>query len=220
MKILIFGDVHGNLVSLEKLFEIEKNNFDAFICHGDVVNYGPWTNECLEFLYQKKEYGTLLKGNHEEYYLDGNYPGTNEVAKSFYEFCYPKFNDQYLPFILSFEKSKIIGEFSIMHTFGEKYIFKDTDLKGSEFKNNTIVGHSHQQFHRLIDSKNLYNTGSLGQNRMMLNVANYLILDLKKNTIEMESFIFDIKKVISEMEYHKYPEICLNYYKSKKTVNE
>lgn len=220
MKILIFGDIHGNLVALEKLFEIEKNTFDHFVCHGDIVNYGPWTNDCLNFLDQKKNLGTFLRGNHEEYFIKGAYPGTNEIAKAFFNFCYPKFDDKYLPFISSFEKKVSMGEFSIMHTFNEKYIFQDTEVDGSEFENNTIVGHSHQQFHRKIDCKNLYNTGSLGQNRSLLNVANYLILDTKRNNVELKSFIFDIQKVISEMEVQKYPEICLNYYKSKKTINE
>jgi predicted phosphodiesterase len=220
MKLLIFGDVHGNLISLEKLFQIEKNNFDSFVCHGDIVNYGPWTNECLEFLSQKKEAGVFLKGNHEEYYLEGFYPGSNEVAKSFFDFCFPRFDNKYLPFISEFNKSYKTEVFKVMHTFGDKYIFQDTDINEMEFENNTIIGHSHQQYHRVIDNKNLYNTGSLGQNRALLNLANYLLVDMKTGKIEMKSFIFDINKIISEMEAQKYPEICLNYYKSKKTVNE
>lgn len=220
MKILVFGDVHGNLVSLEKLFTVEKGNFDQFICHGDIVNYGPWTNECLEFLYQKRDSGIFLQGNHEEYYINGVYPGSNEVAKSFFNFCYPGFDKAWLPFISGFTKDTSAGAFTVMHTFGEKYIFQDTEINESEFKDNTVVGHSHQQYHRIVGSKNLYNTGSLGQNRALLDVANYLILDTQTNKVECKSFEFDIQKVISEMEARKYPEICLNYYKSKKTVNE
>lgn len=220
MKILIFGDVHGNLVALEKLFEIEKNNYDAFVCHGDIVNYGPWTNECIEFLLQKKDSGFFLKGNHEEYYIEGSYPGSNEVAKSFFNFCFPKFNDKYLPFITQFNEKFTKDSFSIMHSIKGMYIFKDTDIENLEFENNTIVGHSHQQFHRISKQRNLYNTGSLGQNRALLNVSEYLILDTHKKNVEMKSFLFDIKKVISEMEVQKYPEICLNYYKSKNTVDE
>ena len=50
MILTIFGDVHGNLVALEKLFKIENEQTDLFVCHGDIVNYGPWTNECIAFL--------------------------------------------------------------------------------------------------------------------------------------------------------------------------
>ncbi|WP_202924428.1 metallophosphoesterase family protein [Flavobacterium phycosphaerae] len=82
MKIIIFGDVHGNLVALEELFRLEKTESDAFICHGDVVNYGPWTNDCIQYLKEISNV-TLLKGNHEKYFIDGLYDGTNEIAQAF-----------------------------------------------------------------------------------------------------------------------------------------
>ncbi|MBW8523174.1 metallophosphoesterase [Chryseobacterium chendengshani] len=219
MKILVFGDVHGNLIALEELFRLEKGNYDRFVCHGDIVNYGPWTNECIEFL-SYQENGIFLKGNHEEYYLEKYYPGSNEVAKSFFEFCYPQFNNKLLPVISKFEDSLSIGDFNIKHSIDGLYIFEDTNIEYLDFENNSIVGHSHQQFHRIIDDKNLYNTGSLGQNRALLDVANYLIIDTDTNNVELKSFIFDIQKVISKMEELKYPFICLNYYKSKNTVNK
>jgi len=219
MRILVFGDVHGNLIALEELFKIEKDNYDQFICHGDIVNYGPWTNECLEFLSQQRN-GILLKGNHEEYYLEKFYPGSNEVAKSFFEFCYPQFEDKFLPIISTFKGEYSIGNFKVRHSIEGLYIFKDTDIKNLNFEDNTIVGHSHQQFHRVISGKNLYNTGSLGQNRALLDVANYLIIDTETNVVELKSFVFDIQKVLSKMESLKYPSICLNYYKSKNTINK
>lgn len=219
MKVLIFGDVHGNLVALEKLFQIEQDNYDQFVCHGDIVNYGPWTNECLEFLSLQKN-GIFLKGNHEEYYLEKSYPGTNEIARTFFSYCFMKFDTNYLEFISEFRDINTIGDFNIRHSINDLYIFKDTDIESLNFENNTIIGHSHQQFHRVINGKNLYNTGSLGQNRSLLDIANYLIVDTIRNTVELKSFIFDIKKVISKMEELKYPLMCLNYYRSKNTVNK
>ncbi|MCX8531507.1 metallophosphoesterase family protein [Chryseobacterium luquanense] len=219
MRILIFGDVHGNLISLEELFKIEKDNYDQFVCHGDTVNYGPWTNECLEFLSQQPN-GTFLKGNHEEYFLEKFYPGSNEIAKSFFEFCYPQFDEKYLPLISKFQDRYSIGDFKVTHSIEGLYIFKDTNVEKLNFEDNTVVGHSHQQFHRVINDKNLYNTGSLGQNRGLLDVANYLVIDTRTNTVELKGFVFDIQKVISKMEDLAYPSICLNYYKSKNTLNK
>lgn len=218
MRVLVFGDVHGNLVALEELFKIEKDNYDQFVCHGDIVNYGPWTNECLEFLFQK-EYGIFLKGNHEKYYLEKFYPGTNQVAKSFFDYCYPTFDTQNLDFISTFIDTSTIGDFKIKHSINDLYIFEDTDIENLDFEDNTIVGHSHQQFHRVIKGKSIYNTGSLGQNRALLDVANYLLIDTETNIVELKSFVFNIQKVISKMEQLNYPSICINYYKSKNTVN-
>ena len=64
MKYLICGDIHGNLPALELMLQREKNNFDQLICHGDVINYGPWSDECVLLLNTIKE-SVLLKGNHE-----------------------------------------------------------------------------------------------------------------------------------------------------------
>lgn len=217
MKFLVFGDVHGNLVALEQLFRIEKNNYDIFICHGDIVNYGPWSDECIQFLIEKKN-GFLLLGNHEEYYIKGFYPGDNIVAKSFFEFCYPRFDKSMITDLKNFEVKINIEDYSIQHSINGLYIFKDTDINQLEFESNTIIGHSHQQFHRSINEKELYNTGSIGQNRTLLNVSNYLIVDTETKQVELKYFKHDIYKVISEMEKLNYPDICLSYYKSKKIL--
>lgn len=218
MRVLVFGDVHGNLLALEKLFKIEEGNYDEFICHGDIVNYGPWQNECIDFLNVKGN-GIFLRGNHEEYYIDGKYPGENEVAKSFFEFCFPKFESKHIETISSFKSMTVVGDFHVKHSIDGLYIFDDTLLSDNFISDNTIIGHSHQQFHRTINGKSLYNTGSLGQNRSFLNIANYLIIDLEKSNVELKYFVFDINLVISKMNEMKYPSICLNYYKSKKKIN-
>ncbi len=217
MRLLVFGDVHANLISLEQLFLTERNNFDRFVCHGDIVNYGPWSNECTQFLLCQNN-GTLLKGNHEEYFIEGTYPGTNLVAQSFFSFCYPLFEKRLLASLESFPANINVEGFNITHAVEGRYIFKDTDISGLQFADNTIVGHSHQQFHRVINGKNLFNTGSLGQNRSLLNVANYLMIDTVTRTVDLRSFVFDLSKVLSEMKSLRYPQICMDYYLSKKVI--
>lgn len=217
MKITVFGDVHGNLVALEKLFELEKNKTDLFISHGDIVNYGPWTNECVTFLDSITNI-KLLKGNHENYYLDGFYNGKNEIAKSFFDFCYGNFNKNLLSTIANYGNQVLIPDFTIQHTIGNQYIFLDTDINDLEINSNFIFGHSHQQFERSKDNFKLYNTGSIGQNRALINLSCYLKVDTQKKTIELKNFVHDIDKVIKQMEFEKYPQICVDYYKSKKRV--
>lgn len=215
MRYLIFGDVHGNLPALEQLFKIERGQFDLAISHGDVVNYGPWSNECVEFLEDNQSIISLA-GNHEEYFLDGNYRGVNEVAKSFFNECYPKF--------LNFDKIKNynnnynIKNYCIQHTIYDRYIFPDSDLKEIKLNNNYIIGHSHYQFSKNVNGKILVNTGSLGQNRKHLNVSEYIILDESTDLVELKSFKNDIDKVISKMEMVNYPQICINYYKGKARI--
>ncbi|MCP9754966.1 metallophosphoesterase [Lacihabitans sp. CCS-44] len=215
MKILIFGDVHGNLPALEMLFSIEENSFDSFICHGDVVNYGPWSNECISLLSEKKE-GTLLLGNHEKYFLEGAYDGKNQIAKAFFDHCYNKFNKSLLNVINTFEESINIENFVVQHTIFNQYVFKDTDLSNLEVKHDYIIGHSHQQFKRLENKFKIYNTGSLGQNRQFINQSCYIKLDTKSKEVELKSFNLGINKMINKMKSERYSSICIDYYLSKK----
>jgi predicted phosphodiesterase len=127
MKVVIFGDVHGNIVALERLFEIEKSETDAFVCHGDVVNYGPWTNECVQFL-QTIPNCNILKGNHEYYFIDGAYDGKNIIAQTFYKHCYKNFNPLLVDVIKGYQNKFELQDFTIQHTIGNQYIFKDTDI--------------------------------------------------------------------------------------------
>jgi predicted phosphodiesterase len=217
MIITVFGDVHGNLIALEKLFEIEKNKTDIFICHGDVVNYGPWSNECVNFLNEISNC-SVLKGNHESYFIDGSYAGKNIIAKTSFKFCYQNFDNSLKSLINNYENEIIIEDYTVKHTIDNHYIFGDTDLSKIEINTNYIIGHSHQQFKRSKNEFKLYNTGSLGQNRQFLNQSCYLKFDTEKKSIELKSFLHEANKVISQMKAMNYPAICIDYYLSKKQL--
>ncbi len=210
---LICGDIHGNLPALELLLKKEHNNYDYLICHGDVVNYGPWSNECVTLLNSLKN-KTLLKGNHESYFLSGIYIGSNIIAKEFFNFCFPKFISFNL--IKSYELTFNIKNFIVQHTIFDKYIFKDTDV--DKIENNFIIGHSHQQYNRIVNGKHIINTGSVGQNRTFINCINYILYDDINYLIDLKYLIYDHNLIIDKMISENYPKICIEYYKSKKTM--
>lgn len=217
MKIIIFGDVHGNLIALEKLFEKEKSETDLFVCHGDVVNYGPWTNDCINYLKDISNC-TLLKGNHEKYFIEGTYDGTNLVAQTFFKHCYQNFDKTLIKDIQIYENQKQVGDYAVQHTINNQYIFADTDVSGISINRNYMIGHSHQQFFREKNTFKVYNTGSIGQNRQSINQSCYLKYDSETGRVEMKSFLHDIEKVINQMKTEKYPQLCIDYYLSKARV--
>jgi len=217
MVIAFFGDVHGNLIALEKFFELEKESSDYFVCHGDVVNYGPWSNECVEFLDDQVNC-EVLQGNHEKYFLEERYDGTNRIAKTFFDHCIKSFKPELLSILDKYEESIVIKDFTIQHTIFDQYIFADTNLESVTINSNYIIGHSHQQFKRIIGDKVLLNTGSIGQNRQYLNQSCYLKLDTRTNKIELKSFIHDVDRVINQMKSKKYPKDCLEYYLNKQVI--
>lgn len=48
MKIVLFSDIHSNLPALEAFFEdIQKRDYDAIYCLGDLVGYNIWPNEVI-----------------------------------------------------------------------------------------------------------------------------------------------------------------------------
>jgi predicted phosphodiesterase len=217
MKVVIFGDVHGNLIALEELFRLEKFEVDMFICHGDVVNYGPWTNECLQYL-EAIDNCTLLKGNHESYFIDGSYDGKNEIAQTFFRYCYDHFDKTLIKSLKQYGDSFQIKDYCVQHTINKQYIFADTDISEINIDKNYIIGHSHQQFFRQKDSYSIYNSGSIGQNRQNINQSCYLKYDTETNEVKLKSYLHDIDKVIRQMKSKNYPQLCIDYYLSKKRI--
>ena len=49
MRLAILSDIHGNLPALEAV-AVRLRDVEQVVCLGDVVNYGPWNDECLELL--------------------------------------------------------------------------------------------------------------------------------------------------------------------------
>jgi predicted phosphodiesterase len=209
MRVLVISDIHGNLPALEYVLK-QENDSDIIISLGDVVNYGPWSNECVDLLDALKN-KVLLQGNHEEAFISGNYPGNNAVAKSFFKFCYPLFARR--DSIIKYIKKYTLGHFDLVHTIGEMYIFPDTEIK---INRNTFIGHSHKIFSRKINGYSLINVGSIGQNRANIDELNYVLWQPEDNKIELITKVFNADILIKEMITRKYPEQCINYVQSKR----
>lgn len=207
MKTAIFSDVHGNLPALE-LMIADAGSVQGWICLGDIVNYGPWSDECVD-LVASLENCTVIAGNHEDYFNSGRYESSN-VSKDFFDFCYPRFNRfqaiKSLPNVISRHG------FTFTHTLNNQNIYPDTQIV---LDNNYFIGHSHHQFETRNNGFVLYNAGSVGQNRKYINVVNYLILDSGTGEVEMKSFKYDETVVIDEMRRRGYPASCIDYYDSK-----
>ena len=209
MRVLVLSDVHGNLASLEEVLKYEKS-VDLVISLGDVVNYGPWSNECVDLL-DTLDHKILIRGNHEEAFISGNYPGKNIIAKTFFEECYPKFDRKEM--ICDYIDSYSIGNSDFMHTIDDSYVFADNEVA---INKNTIIGHSHRIFEKVIENYRLVNVGSVGQNRVNIDEINYAIWDTEKDKVRLIKKEFSADKLINEMKSKKYPDICIEYILSKR----
>ncbi|MCD0486901.1 metallophosphoesterase [Pedobacter sp. MC2016-14] len=211
MKLLIYSDVHGNLPAFEKMLEMEPD-CEMHICLGDLVNYGPWSDECIDLASSLRN-PVLIMGNHEEAFIDGFYPGSNPLVQTFFQQNISGFHrrEQIKTFVSAYQLDK----FLCTHTIMDKYIYPDTDVV---LDNNYIIGHSHHQFKYINSDFELYNAGSVGQNRKYINVINYLTYDTETNDLKMKRQLYNVALLINEMKAKKFPEICLDYYLQKERL--
>ena len=209
MHVIIFSDVHGNLPALELMLKNEKQA-DLFISLGDIVNYAPWSNECVQLLETIPNI-VKLKGNHEDAYIKGIYNGSHIVAKSFFNICFPSFSE--LENISNYKNDYALQGFKFIHTIDDSYIFADTNIA---LKEHTVLGHSHKQFVTEKGGFMLINPGSIGQNRSFINVSDYIVWNTVTNTFTCKHNIYNIDFIINEMHIRNYPQICIDYYQNKK----
>lgn len=208
MKVLVFSDIHGNLPAFELMLR-NAGDVDLYVSLGDIVDYGPWGNECTKILDNLKNCIKIL-GNHDDFFLKGKCESVNELTSSFFNFCFKDFTN--LDHLKSYKKEDKLGKYILSHTINNQYIFPDSDIS---LDNNYVIGHSHYQFSIKNNGFILINPGSVGQNRQYINVINYMILNLEKDSFELKQIAYDVDLVIAEMIKRKYPKECVDYYENK-----
>jgi diadenosine tetraphosphatase ApaH/serine/threonine PP2A family protein phosphatase len=62
MRYVVISDIHGNFPALQTVL-LDADPFDAILCLGDVVGYGPNPNECIERIQEFPL--TCIAGNHD-----------------------------------------------------------------------------------------------------------------------------------------------------------
>lgn len=206
----IFSDVHGNLPALEQFVASTRSLADAYLCLGDVVNYGPWNDECLDLVFSLPGI-VVLEGNHERLFL-GTEPD-DSLIPLVREFLYHSrtfFTRQ--DRIARLPRDHVLGRFFCIHTIDNRRIFPDTPL---EIDRDYLIGHSHHLFQREIDGFLLLNCGSIGQDRQRIDRLNYVLYNTVTGEIRLCQEIYPAERLLQEMKVRGYSQRCLDYYRSK-----
>jgi len=210
MKVAVFSDVHGNLIALETFVRSTQGMADTYLCLGDVVNYGPYNDECLDIVWQLPGIA-VLEGNHERLFLgEEDLDHELPLVKDFYYHSKAFFSREDL--ITGLPRHSRLGPFKCQHTIGTQSIYPDTSL---DIECDHMVGHTHHQFQIESSGYVLVNPGSVGQNRKWINMVDYLILDTESGKIQMYSVPYDVDLFLSELRQRHYPEQCIAYYADK-----
>jgi len=209
MKVAIISDIHGNLPALEAVAS-RIRDVDWVMCLGDVVNYGPWSDECLELLHTLPGM-IMLEGNHEALFL-GKESLEHELplVQQFYHASFARFTRldliENLPLETTFEG------FLCTHTLDGQKIYENTNLVPPR---DCFIGHTHHAFHVQRNGYQIINPGSVGQNRKRLDIACYALFDTSTREVRLNELTYPAIMLLNEMKTLDYPAECLAYYRSK-----
>jgi diadenosine tetraphosphatase ApaH/serine/threonine PP2A family protein phosphatase len=221
MRYLVLADIHANLEALQAVLD-DAPDYDAVLCLGDLVGYGPNPNECVNLVRQLPNL-TSLVGNHDWAALgkiDSSY--FNSFARQAVDWTDQHLDPDVRAFLEELEP-KILGEdFALAHGSPRdpiwEYLEDETQGPGNfqEFETSfCLVGHTHVP-RIFVESRNgatqvdivmpqaddtldmgrgdryIINPGGIGQPRNGDPRAAYGLLDTDAKTFEFRRVPYDI----------------------------
>lgn len=202
MKIAFIADIHANIFALKKVLkDIEKQNVDKIICLGDLVGYAPYPNEVINLIKEKNI--LTIQGNYdestgEELMVCGcDYESQKETENANKSLFWTQEevseeNKKWLAELPKEKKIEIEGwNLYLVHGSPRKnneYLYADSKevkeiAKNFEF-DVLLSGHTHLPYFKVINEKYIVNAGSAGKPKHGNPRATYVILDIKKDSID------------------------------------
>lgn len=224
MRIAVISDIHGNFEALKTVFgDIQEKNSDTIICLGDLTGYGPYPNEVIDFIREKRIINIL--GNYDAAVIEEkfNYIRDTEVNR----FCMPwaaheltEENREYLKSLpkqitVEFEGKKIIFVHGSNRNINEylKEDSKEAEEAIEEFVGDVLVcAHTHIPYEKHYGNKLLLNDGSIGKPKIGRPNGTYIILDIQKKILNVEfiEFQYDYEKTALAMKKKGIHLSCIN----------
>ncbi|MEW5806368.1 MAG: metallophosphoesterase family protein [Acidobacteriota bacterium] len=216
MRIGFLGDIHGNIVALERCYGILKDEGCENIYHlGDLVGYGPFPNECVEFIRLVQMEG--VRGNYDENAAykseDCGCDFGDDTEFDLYHRTYLWTRDRVshaarsllidLPFDINFKAGK--QTYSLFHANPFDIYTSIWESRGDDFMRDmarytgadvNVFAHTHVPFHKNIDGIHFINVGSVGNPKDGNPRASCVILDADANVrVRILRVEYDIEKV-------------------------
>ena len=229
MKIGIITDIHSNIQALNAILnEFEKIKVDKIICCGDIIGIGINPEETVQELLHIKDKLIAVRGNHEQYLLNGlpkeihdDKRKMSEIEIENHKWNHNKLSEESIEFL---RKLKISENIQV----GDKKIFithypQEADGKyNKHIKNPNIneniemfkekdadiflYGHTHAFCVNKNNNKWYINVGSLGCPTNS-NIARAGILEINNGEIQFRSINieYNVKEIIDKINELKFP---------------
>jgi putative phosphoesterase len=216
MKLLLIADIHGNYEALQTVLEIPH---DKAICLGDIVDYGPDPDKCIDLLRRKAI--LTIRGNHDNavaFKVDcqcgHKYKHLSVATREYTWKILDKSRMEYLQKLPILIKEKIDGkkfylthasprslfEYIMPETLDEEILIMIKESMEPLEADFLIIGHSHVPMIRKLGNLTLINPGSVGQPRDGDARVSCAIFDTEKGENELIRIEYDIDAVCRNIE--------------------
>ncbi len=225
MRIAIIGDIHGNIHALESVEkDIKSQQVDEIVCLGDIVNFGAFPKECLDWV--RENCSVVLRGENDTFTaMCDDIILTNPEAIKSADWTYDQLSEKDLEYISNLPldldyKNMVLthDEPSVPGSMHFITSLKDAKETMSCYEEDIcFYGHIHiplifaknEESIKLIQNPDIYslkenekylvNCGSVGQPRDRDKRASYVIYDTEKNMLEFRKVNYDIEKASKEI---------------------
>lgn len=215
MKLLLIADIHGNYEALKTVLDVPH---DRVICLGDIVDYGPDPDKCIDLL-RKQEIPTI-RGNHDNavaFKVDCQcgykYKHLSIATREYTWDILDRDRMKYLQKLPLLIKEEIDGKRLYLTHASPRSMFEyikpetpDEEIQtmvneamepvDAEF---LIVGHSHIPMNRKLGNLTIINPGSVGQSRDGDIRTSCAVFDTANGKIEHLRLDYDIDSVCEKI---------------------
>jgi predicted phosphodiesterase len=209
MRVLILSDIHGNLAALEA---IPARPWDAIVCLGDLVGYGPSPGQVVRWV---RANATLtLQGNHDRALADGVPPGCQPrfewLARATFGLGQRQLSPEDRAYLGALPRQAVRVFDGVRYLFVHatpsdslyRYIGPERELWLKEVAGVAadviVVGHSHIQFDLQLNGRRVVNPGSVGQPKDGDPRAAFAILD--GGLIHLGRVLYPVEHTIADLE--------------------
>ena len=223
MRILVYGDIHGNKYALEELQKLDDYKMsDLRIFLGDVFAMCPYSKECLEKLLESKD--ILLMGNHDSYGAFGlpieEFAYFSERKIAHQKYMRDKLGEKLQNELAKFPKDYHlkVGNVKLYFTHylweSDKLIADDPDEPAAPTEKTAklfsninaeyiLFAHNHKPADFTSDDKRFICIGSLG----MKKIGNYVVVEIENDrvAIKHKKLNYDLDRLLKEMQTENYP---------------
>jgi putative phosphoesterase len=213
MRILVVSDIHANWPALAAIDE----SFDACLCLGDLVDYGPDPLRCVRWAMDHATYA--IRGNHDHGVAQGidvkggaGYRYLTRVSRpAVWDALGPDERRYLLQLPVTRRLTLADKRFLLVHATPrdplDEYLLKDPNIWARRVRNVdadiVCVGHSHLQFDLEVDGRVVLNPGSVGLPRDGDPRAAYAIIDGLK--VELKRVAYPVEETIARIERLGWP---------------